>query len=232
MPLHLNRLCVAGLGALLACGGARAQFGASVGVESDHRFRGVSLSDGQPDLRLSVAYDHASGVFAGASATRVEFTRGRHATQLLGYAGYVTRALFDLNAEVGVTSSTFSGDTRYDYSEAFVGVSSERWGVRLYYAPDYFGFDQATAYAEVDANTPLTSRWRAFGHIGVLGAVRGARSDDRSRARYDTRLGVGCSVLDALDVQLAWVSATRGGPYVVEYGNRRRTWVLSAVASF
>jgi len=224
---------MAGLSALLACGGAQAQFSASVGVESDHRFRGVSLSDGEPDLRLSVAYDHASGVFAGASATRVEFMLGRHSTQLLGYAGYVTRGPFDLNAEVGATTSTFSGNTRYDYSEAFVGVSGERWGMRVYYAPAYFGFDQATVYAEVDANAPLTSRWRVFGHVGVLAAVRGVHnSDDRSRARYDTRLGIGCSVLDAVDVQLAWVTATRGGPYVVEYGNRRRTWVLSAVASF
>jgi len=224
---------MAGLSALLACGSAQAQFSASVGVESDHRFRGVSLSDGQPDLRLSVAYDHASGVFAGASATRVEFMLGRHSTQLLGYAGYVTRGPFDLNAEVGATTSTFSGNTRYDYSEAFVGVSGERWGMRVYYAPAYFGFDQATAYVEVDANAPLTSRWRVFGHVGALAAVRGVHnSDDRSRARYDTRLGIGCSVLDAVDVQLAWVTATRGGPYVVEYGNRRRTWVLSAVASF
>ena len=224
---------MAGLSALLACGGAQAQFSASIGVESDHRFRGVSLSDGEPDLRLSVAYDHASGVFAGASATRVEFMLGRHSTQLLGYAGYVTRGPFDLNAEVGATTSTFSGNTRYDYSEAFVGVSGERWGMRVYYAPAYFGFDQATAYVEVDANAPLTPRWRVFGHVGALAAVRGVHnSDDRSRARYDTRLGIGCSVLDAVDVQLAWVTATRGGPYVVEYGNRRRTWVLSAVASF
>ena len=105
--------------------------------------------------------------------------------------------------------------------------------MRVYYAPAYFGFDQATVYAEVDANAPLTSRWRVFGHVGALAAVRGVHnSDDRSRARYDTRLGIGCSVLDAVDVQLAWVTATRGGPYVVEYGNRRRTWVLSAVASF
>ena len=95
---------MAGLSALLACGSAQAQFSASVGVESDHRFRGVSLSDGEPDLRLSVAYDHASGVFAGASATRVEFMLGRHSVQLLGYAGYVTRGPIDLNAEVGATT--------------------------------------------------------------------------------------------------------------------------------
>jgi hypothetical protein len=33
-------------------------------------------------------------------------------------------------------------------------------------------------------------------------------------------------------VQLAWVTATRGGPYVVEYGTRRSSFVLSAQASF
>jgi len=56
-----------GVGAcLLAFSGAsNAQFGASLGVESDARFRGISLSGGRPDLRLSLSYDHASGVYAG-----------------------------------------------------------------------------------------------------------------------------------------------------------------------
>ena len=230
-----TRRCLRGavcLSVLLFGGAARAQFSASIGVESDHRFRGVSLSDGQPDLNLSVAYDHASGVFAGASATRVEFMRGRHSVQLLGDVGIATRLSSELNAEAGLTSASFSGNTRYNYSEAFVGVSGERWSLRVYYAPNYFGFDQATAYAEFDANAPLQPRLRVFGHVGALSTLHGVQTDDRSSTRYDARAGLGFSALAALDVQLAWVAATRSGPYVVEYGNRRNTWVLSAVASF
>ena len=226
--------------ALLACGllvggAAHAQLGVSVGVESDNRFRGVSLSDGQPDVRLSVAWDHDSGVFAGASATGVEFTRGRHAVHWLGYAGVVKRLTPELSAELGVTGSTFSGDARYDYSEVFIGLSGERWSLRAYYAPDYFGFRQATAYVELDANAPrapFAPRWRVFGHVGALTAVSAPTDDGRDRMRTDVRIGIGFSALPSVDVQLAWVSATRGGPYVVDYGARRSTWVLGATASF
>ena len=218
--------------ALLVSGAARAQFGASIGVESDNRFRGVSLSDGQPDLRLSLAYDHESGAFAGASATRVEFMRGHHALQLLGYAGVVMRMTPGLSAELGVTSSTFSGNTRYDYTEVFAGVLSERWSLRAYYAADYFGFGQATAYVELDAHAPLTPQLRLFGHAGALTALNGVAIDDRRRTRTDLRVGLGFAVAPSVDVQLAWVGATRGGPYVVEYGTRRNTAVLGVQLSF
>jgi len=218
--------------ALLVSGVARAQFGASIGVESDNRFRGVSLSDGQPDLRLSLAYDHDSGAFAGASATRVEFMRGHHALQLLGYGGVVMRMTPTLSAEIGVTSSTFSGNTRYDYTEVFAGVLSERWSLRAYYAADYFGFGQATSYVELNAHTPLTSRLRLFGHAGALIALGGAAVDDSRRTRADLRIGVGFAAAPSVDVQLAWVAVTRGGPYVVEYGTRRNTVVLGALVSF
>ena len=48
----------------------------------------------------------------------------------------------------------------------------------------------------------------------------------------DLRVGLGFGAAAAVDVQLAWVTATRGGPYVVEYGSRRSSFVLSALASF
>lgn len=219
-------------GSLLVSAAAQAQFGGGIGVESDNRFRGVSLTDGRPDLRLSLSYDHDSGAFAGAAATRVEFMRGRHALQLLGYAGYVTRLTPGLGAELGVTSSTFSGNTRYDYSEVFAGVSNERWSLRAYYAPRYFGFDQATVYVELGANAALTPRLRAFGHAGALMTLGGMAGEDGRRTRNDLRVGLGFGAAAAVDVQLAWVTATRGGPYVVEYGTRRSTLVLSALASF
>ena len=217
---------------LLAGAAAQAQVGVSIGVESDNRFRGVSLSDGRPDLRLSLAYDHVSGIFAGATATQVEFVRGRHALQLLGYAGYVVRVAPGLGAEFGITSSSFGGDTRYDYSEVFAGVAGERWSARAYYAPDYFGFHQATLYLELDANTPLTPRLRLFGHAGALAARGGAATDEQREIRVDARVGLGFGVAESVDLQLAWVTATRGGPYVVQYGTRRNTVVLGVLASF
>jgi len=220
---------------LLAFSGAsNAQFGASLGVESDARFRGISLSGGRPDLRLSLSYDHASGVYAGVSATRAEFLRDRPTLQWLVDAGRAFRLSPELGGEFGFTrtASVSLESRRYDYTELFAGLSGERWSARAYYAPNYFGFDQATVYIELDAHAPLTTRLRLFGHLGALSAVSGSDAGDHPRTRGDLRVGLGIGLMPSTDVQLAWVGATRGGPYVVEYSRRRSTWLLSALVSF
>ena len=56
---------------LAAMGPAHAQLGASVAVDSDYRFRGVTLSESGPTARASFNYDAANGCYGGASATRV-----------------------------------------------------------------------------------------------------------------------------------------------------------------
>ena len=217
----------------IAAGAAHAQFALGVTAESDHRFRGISLSDGRPDLRLSVAYDHDSGVYAGAMTSPVRFGPGSNAIELLGYVGYVTRWRPELSAEVGLTTSAFIGDARYNYSELYVGLAGERWSARAYYSPSYFGFSQRTVYVELDANAPLATRWRVYAHAGALSALGPIAGDEgRSRTRYDTRIGVGYAATPSIDVQLAWVSATRAGPYMVEYSVRRDALVLSVTASF
>ena len=235
---------LAGLGALstallLIGGEAQAQLGVSAAIDSDYRFRGVSLSDGQPDARLSVAYDHASGAYAGAALTRAELSPDRHSTQVLGYAGVVTRTRFGPGWEAGLSVSHFSGDARYDYGEVFTGLVDERWSLRLYYSPDYFGRRQPTAYAELDAHLALTPQLRLFGHAGALTVLHSRAGDDAARSdpprsrrtRVDLRAGIGFSGA-AFDIQLAWVGVGRGGPYLAEYATRRAGWVLGAAVSF
>jgi uncharacterized protein (TIGR02001 family) len=226
-------------GLLLIGSAAQAQLGASVALDSDYRSRGVSLSQGRPDARLSLAYDHPSGAYAGALLTRAELSAGRRSAQLLGYAGVVTRTRFGPSWEAGLSASHFGGDARYDYGEVFAGLLDERWSLRAYYSPDYFGFRQQTAYAEFDAHLALTPQMRLFGHAGALTVLHGHAADDASpgdpprqrRTRVDLRAGVGFSVA-AFDVQLAWVGVGRGGPYLAEYATRRAGWVLGAAVSF
>src|SRR5215468_4243490 len=61
----VGRLGLAGasivIAAALHAAPARAQVGVSLSADSDHRFRGVSLSDGRPVVSLSLSYDHDSG---------------------------------------------------------------------------------------------------------------------------------------------------------------------------
>ena len=218
--------------ALLLGGAAQAQLGATVSVDSDYRFRGVSLSDSKPAWRVTLNHDFASRAYAGVSATRVELARDDQYSQLAAYAGYVTPPLDGKALEFGASFSHFTGDSSYDYVEAYAGVLAEHWSLRLHYAPDYFGRGVQAAYVDAGAHWPLSEQLRVFGHAGALVPLAGRSfgPDDR-RTRLDLRLGIGMSV-GSLDIQLAWVDATRGGPYPALYGGRRSTWQLGALLSF
>ena len=231
-----GRPLAAGVAGLALAMGVRAQMGVSVAADSDYRFRGVSLSDSRPSLRMTLNYDAPDGWYAGASATRVEPAQGERYAQVLGYAGWVTRFDNGRRVEFGASFSHFTGDSSYDFAEAYAALLAERWSVRVYYAPDYFGRHKQTVYAELNAHLLLNEHARLFGHVGVLaplGRSSGSASggDDASRARGDLRAGAGLMVRD-WDLQLAWVAATRGDPYPAVYDRRRTAWVLGAAYSF
>ena len=204
---------------LLLCAGAcRAQVAGSVGVVSDYRYRGMSLSDGRPAVQLSIDRDFAAGTYAGLmlSSVRLRDQAGLH---WLPYAG-ITRERGGLRWEAGAQYHGFSA-RGLDFVQWFAGVGGERMQARLHYAPRYFGSVPAW-YFEVDAHQPLSAHWRLLGHVGAL-HVRDQDPDERRR-RTDVRVGVGAA-WRAVDVQVAWVHACCAESYG-GYEPERQAWVL------
>jgi uncharacterized protein (TIGR02001 family) len=224
--------CSAALGAagLALSLAAQAQFGASVAADSDYRVRGVTLTDGGPTLRATLNYDAPGGWYIGAMATRVELAPGDRYEQVMPYAGIVVPFGEQRRVEFGATISHFTGDAGYDYAEAYAGLLADRWSARLYCSPNYFGRHLATAYAELNGHAVLAPHVRLFAHVGVLSPL-GRAAGDANKARFDLRVGTGLSVGD-LDLQIAWVAATQGGPYPAIRGGRRTAWVAGASFSF
>ena len=231
----LRRARVAGVLAALGFSSAlaQAQWGASLGVESDYRYRGVSLSNARPSVQASFNVDTASGWYGGASAAQIESVLGERYLRMLAYAGYVTAAVDGRSLDVGASWSHFTGDRRYDFAEPYVGMHFGSWGLRLHYAPDYFGRHVQTAYIDASAQPWLSDRMRLFGHVGLLLPLAGRRvgDDAANRARADLRVGAGW-VRDGWDLRLAWVAAGSGGPYPALYGGHRSAWVFGASYSF
>lgn len=186
---------------LLLCAGAcRAQVAGSVGVVSDYRYRGASLSDGRPALQLSIDGDFGSGTYAGLMLSSVHL-HGRSGVHWLPYAG-IARERGGLRWEAGVQYHGFS--TRgLDFVQWFAGVGGERVQARLHYAPHYFG-EASAWYVEVDAHQPLSAHWRLLGHAGALHVPD--RDPDEQSLRPDVRMGV-AAAWRAVDIQLAWVHA-------------------------
>ncbi len=214
-----------------ACGVAFAQAGGSVALLSDYRYRGMSLSQEKPTGRLSAAYDDPGGWFAGASLAQVMLYRPRWQVQLLGYAGYAGRLSERFGWEAGATAVHFGADSRYDYREAFAGLSGERWNARLHYSPDYFGSGARTGYGEVNVGLPLSPLVRVTGHAGALVRV-GATPVEGGRTSLDGSLGLAVA-RDAWEAQIAWVAGGRSAVYPTAYGRASQAaLVLSASLSF
>lgn len=231
-------IALAAIGPPAAAQAARAApldwlWSASVGADTDYRFRGVSLSDGKPSLRVAFDVDHASGAYGGLAVTRIEPTRDDRYELVRWQLGYARRLDGGASVDVGASQSHFTGDARYDYLELQAGYASADWSLRASYAPDYFGRGVRTLYLEGQAQRAFGERWRAYAHAGLLLADRAADAtgDAARRSRVDLRAGVAWSLRD-LDLQLAWVGATRGGPYPAAYESRRAAWVASATWSF
>lgn len=219
-----------GLAGWLACAGANAQWSGSVGIDSDHRFRGVSLSNAKPVGRAALNLDVAGGGYAGVSATRIESVYGERHVEVVPYAGWVVGAGRGLQVDLGATWAHVAGDAGYDYGQGYVGLLGDRWQLRLFYAPDYAGQGLPAAYAEVDLHAPVGADATVFAHAGLLAATR-VPSPGASRTRPDLSLG-GAVAFGDIELQLAWSGAARPGPDPPAYRGRRAGWLLGATFHF
>lgn len=172
---------------LAVCGTASAQVSGSVSLVSDYIYRGVSLSHDNPEVQLNLTADFDSGWFAGVFATPVDLpaTHG----QAIAYGGYAHQWTNDLSWEAGLSESAYTGSSGQDYTEAFIGFSTDRINGRLYYSPNYLGQSLHSIYGELNYNLPLAENLRFTAHAGYLDVI--ARGDEGVGASHgDVRTGL------------------------------------------
>jgi len=223
---------VAACGLLLIATATHAQANASATLVSDDRYRGVSLSDGEPALQLGAGFDAENGAYVGAFASTAQLY-GRDMVRWLGYGGWAGRFANGLNWDVGAQYTGFSSASDDNYPEIFAGLSGERIGVRLAYAWKYFGGDDDALYTSVDGQQPLSRRVRLLGHLGWLHPVH----DSEASPAYDARVGLGVHV-GGFDLQLArtFLQADRDSyryaAYPVDRGAVGNAWVVGVTRSW
>ena len=141
------------LWALLSCTNACAQVSGSATVLSDYRFRGVSLSDGQPAAQLGVAWERDDGWYAGAFASSTRLY-GRPGTQLLAYLGYAHRLHDGPSWEAGAEYAAFSRYPGDSYPEFYLGLASDKLSGRLYWAPSGAGVSDSQKLERPNLGNP------------------------------------------------------------------------------
>lgn len=189
---------------LIATNSVIAQFSGDATLVSDYRYRGVSLSQGNAEPQIGVAYDSPAGWYAGGLASGAKLA-DTVTEQIVAYGGYTRRISDTVSWDAGATNSSFARASYYDFAEAYVGLASENLSGRVYYSPSYFSQKTHTVYAEINASYLLRENIHLLGHLGELHPVAGGDVPPSAlSSRYDARLGVSARFADWV-AQVAWV---------------------------
>jgi uncharacterized protein (TIGR02001 family) len=222
------RVVLALLAALVGLDAA-AQVAGTATVASDYRFRGVSLSDGQPAAQFDAGYDDPSGAYAGIFASNVRLY-DQAGTQALAYGGYARRLAVGASLDAGASYTSFSGASEYAYSEVHAGFISDRLDAHIYLAPNYFGQSVRTLYADLNASQRLTENLRLVGHAGLLRIVAGSAGVLRDNA--DARAGLELGIR-TVRVELSRVASQGAtGVYPVASAQGKDAWTATLSVSF
>jgi uncharacterized protein (TIGR02001 family) len=206
---------------------ASAQISGSVNLVSDYRYRGVSLSHGDPAAQIAVAYDDAQGWYAGAFASTVRLAApSNRGAQGIAFVGYAKQWPSGVSFEVGADYAAFTGTRGYEYPEAYWGFAFENVSGRLYYAPRYFGSDGGAVYGELNGAQRVHDRVRLLAHVGIL-QINGGNpySGWPDHRVFDGRAGVGIDI-DPFNVQLSWVGISAASAAYPITGIRSRNGVV------
>jgi uncharacterized protein (TIGR02001 family) len=180
-------------------------------VESDYRFRGASLTDRRPTGSLSLAYDHSSGLYAGATALVTDSrNEGLESLGFIEYAGVVKRVNRDLAIDVGLTNydlKRYAGPRAvdFDYAEAYLGAVTKNVTLRGAFSPNYLQPGAHTVYLDLSGAVHPWDRWRLFGHAGLFAPVNGEARRLGFRRRYDLRVGL-AREFEKAQLSLAWTT--------------------------
>ena len=189
---------------------------------TDYRFRGYSLSGGDPAVQGSINLNHSSGFYAGAWASSLDGNGpilGFYGdVELDLYAGWTGEVASGLTADVGVLRYVYpanDGQGPADFWEPYASLSTTlgpvgaKFGVA--YAPDQdalFDEDNLYVYTDLSAgipNTPIS----LSGHLGYTDGILAPRlltlqsgTDDSG---FDYSAGVTWAVTDKLSVGATYV---------------------------
>ena len=233
---------------------ARAQLVGAATLESEYRLRGVGLTNGEPDVRIGLAYDLSSGAYAGGSVIAGDTARdGVRALGYIEYVGYAKQTADGLGWDVGASNSNITLNLpaklttrsaanivstqiytqRYhaDYSEIFGGISMNDISAHLYFSPDYLGQSLKTLYLDVTATIRPRDRLRLYAHVGALTPLGGSAGPASQRENFDAAAGAAWEFRHG-EVQLGLTAATPDLEYPPGFRQKRSALVLKVTEFF
>jgi uncharacterized protein (TIGR02001 family) len=187
----------------------------NVAVVSDYRFRGVSLSAGDPAVQGGITLNHSSGFYVGAWSSSIDGGPLYGEQELDLYGGWTGDVASGVTVDVGLLKYVYPTNDvgPADYWEPYASVATQlgpvhaKLGVAYAWDQDSLGNeDNLYIYTNVDLgvpNTPVT----VSGHLGYTDGVLAppllAGTGDDSG--FDWSLGGSVTVLPGLSLGGAYI---------------------------
>lgn len=160
-----NRSCLAivllaGAGVAAASSAHSAGFSVTPTLTSDYDFRGISLSEQDPALQISLDFSTEAGFKAFVWATNTEIGVEGVSTEIdyaIGWAGNITEKI---GLDTGIVYYTYPGESSLAYPEAWIGIGGDitdsfNLSGKLWYSWDYAALDESATYIEANATYAL-----------------------------------------------------------------------------
>lgn len=182
-----------------------------VGLFSDYRFRGISLSDKDPQGTAEVSVSHESGVYFGAWVSNVALDDGADDIEIDVYAGFAGEA-GSVSYDIGAVYYLYPDFSDFNYYEltGSVGFAAGPASITLgaAYAPSQENIgDEDNTYFYISGDVPLgESPLSVHGTFGIEnGAFGDHKKDWLVGASYDLGSGLTATV-DYVDTSRAYSS--------------------------
>lgn len=199
---------------------------ANIGLVTDYRFRGLSLSNRGPALQGGVDLEAGMGLFAGTWASTIADYEGAK-VELDLYGGYAGSAAgFDYR--LSANAYFYPGGRHVDYME-FRAEAERRFGpvtvgAEAAFVPAQRNTGTANHYVGASASVDLP------GVAGLTASVRGGREQGFYDGKWDWELGLAWT-RGPVTASIAYVDSNYGG--AAEEGRLGRGGVVaSLLASF
>lgn len=181
---------------------------AELGLHSDYRFRGLSLSDKEIELTAQLSVSHESGLYATAWASNVALNDGADDIEVDLSAGYAFEA-GPVSFDVGAVYYLYPNNSDTNYVELLASVSAEVGPGTLTlgtaYAPKQENIgDEDNQYYYVSGELPIgESPVSLHGTFGIEdGAFGDKKRDWLLGASFDVGRGI-TATLDYVDTARA-----------------------------
>jgi uncharacterized protein (TIGR02001 family) len=165
MTKQLKWIVAAGL--LAASAAANAQFSSTITATNDYDFRGFSQSAKDPAIQASLDYAFPAGFAIGAWASNIDFSPADGDVELDLYGSYTGKINDDNSWSIGFTYYAYPGsDDLGEYPEYFLGYNYKNFGIKQWYADDFYESGESAEYTEANATFPLPNSFSLLAHVG------------------------------------------------------------------